>query len=32
MRPNVLMFNDWEWIGQRSDVQEYGFNKFQKEH
>ncbi len=30
-RPNILMFNDWQWLSQRSDQQEKRFKKWLKE-
>jgi NAD-dependent SIR2 family protein deacetylase len=31
-RPNILMFNDFSWISERSDRQGYRFNHFLYEH
>ncbi|WP_228098378.1 MULTISPECIES: Sir2 family NAD-dependent protein deacetylase [Chitinilyticum] len=28
MRPNILMFGDWEWLGQRSDEQRQRLNRW----
>ena len=30
MRPNILMFNDWEWDSHRSDEQSQKYTKFMK--
>lgn len=27
-RPNILMFNDWDWISNRSDEQDGRYTKF----
>ena len=31
MRPNILMFGDWDWDSSRSDVQHKKYNKFLKQ-
>ncbi|MHB2155789.1 SIR2 family NAD-dependent protein deacylase [Calditrichota bacterium GD2] len=30
-RPNILMFNDWQWLSQRTDAQESRFKNWLKE-
>ncbi len=28
LRPNILMFNDWDWVGTKYDEQEWRYNDF----
>lgn len=30
LRPNILMFGDWDWISDRSDRQQENYDRFLK--